>query len=183
MNETIKTIMERYSCRDFAPTPLTDEHIKVLVDSALASPSARNLQPWHIIMITDKALIEEMDVEGMKELKLYEDQTFYKLMMARGGTVFYDAPCMMMVASDGTKWSQMDCGILSQNVSLAAHSLGLGSLICGLARVPLEGPRGEEFKKRMKFPEGYEFGMAVLFGEIKTAGEPHTLDRSKVTYV
>ena len=183
MNETVKTIMERYSCRAFAPTPLTDEQINVLVDAALASPSARNLQPWHIIIITDKALIEEMDVDGMKELSLYEDQTYYKFMMERGGDLFYGAPCMMMVASDGSKWSKMDCGILSQNVSLAAHSLGLGSLICGMARIPLEGPRGEEFKKRMKFPEGYEFGIAVLFGEIKTAREPHVLDRSKVTYV
>ena len=53
MNETLKTIAERYSCRDFAETPLTSEQIKAIVDAALAAPSAMNNQPWHVIMITD----------------------------------------------------------------------------------------------------------------------------------
>jgi hypothetical protein len=37
---------------------------------------------------------------------------------------------------------------------LAAHSLGLGSVICGMAGIPLSGLRGNDFKKRMKFPDG-----------------------------
>jgi nitroreductase len=183
MTETIQTILSRFSCRDFSVEPLSDEHISVLIDTALASPSARNRQPWHIIMITDKALIDEMDVESMNILRADEDQSTYKLFMERGGKMFYDAPCMMMVASDGSDWSKMDCGIVSQNVSLAAHSLGLGSVICGMARIPLAGSRGDEFKKRMQFPKGYDFGIAILFGKVKSDREPHELDRGKVTYI
>ena len=78
MNGTLKTIVERYSCRDFADTPLTDEQIKLLVDAALASPSAMNRQPWHIIMVTDKALIEELDDEGMNILAAAEDKSGYE---------------------------------------------------------------------------------------------------------
>ncbi|HOO26028.1 MAG TPA: nitroreductase family protein [Clostridiales bacterium] len=44
MNETLKSIAERYSCRDFADTPLTDEQIKALADAALSAPSAVNRQ-------------------------------------------------------------------------------------------------------------------------------------------
>jgi nitroreductase len=77
----------------------------------------------------------------------------------------------------------MDCGILSQNIALAAHSLGLGSVICGMAGIPLSGPRGSEFKKRLKFPDGYDFGIAVLLGTAKSGKEPHELDMSKVTYI
>ena len=183
MNQTLKTIMERFSCRDFKDTPLNEEQIKALTDAALASPSAVNLQPWRIIMITDKALIEDMDAEGMSILKAAEDQTTYERFMERGGSLYYNAPCMMMVASDGSDWAAMDCGILSQNVALAAHSLGLGSVICGMARVPLNGKRGEEFKKRMNFPGNFEFGIAILIGEVKTGKEPHELDFSKVSRV
>ena len=175
--------MERFSCRDFKDTPLTDEQIKVLVEAALASPSAVNLQPWRIIMITNKALIEEMDIEGMNQLRAAEDQTTYQRFMDRGGSMFYNAPCMMMVASDGSDSAAMDCGILSENVSLAAHALGLGSVICGMARIPLNSDRGEEFKKRMNFPDNYEFGIAILIGEVKTGKEPHELDFSKVSRV
>jgi len=88
-----------------------------------------------------------------------------------------------MAASDGSEWAAMDCGILSQNVSLAAHSLGLGSVICGMAGIPLGGARGEELKKRMKFPEGYGFGIAVLVGAAKTGKAPHEPDAAKVTYI
>ena len=182
-NETLKSIAERYSCRDFTDTPLTDEQIKALVEAAIAAPSALNRQPWHVIVITDKALINEMDDEGMHILSTAEDKMFYERIMSRGGKVFYNAPCMFMVASDGSGYATIDCGILSQNIALAAHSLGLGNVICGMAKIPLDGSRGAEFKKRLKFPDGYEFGMAVLVGNAKSTKEPHELDFTKVTYV
>jgi len=162
--------MERYSCRDFAGTPLTDEQIKILVDAALAAPSAVNRQPWHVIVITDKAFIEEMDADSMEILAAAEDKSGYERIKSRGGKIFYNAPCMLMIASDGSDYALMDCGILSQNVSLAAHALGLGSVICGMARIPLNGPHGEEYKKRMKFPEGYTFGIAIL-AALRTAAK------------
>jgi len=183
MNETLKTIAERYACRDFLSEPLTDEQVGAIVDAALAAPSAVNRQPWHVIVITDKNLIEELDVEAMGILAAAADKSSYERIMSRGGKVFYGAPCMIMVASDGSAYAAMDCGILSQNVSLASYSLGLGSVICGMAGIPLKGPRGDEFKKRMDFPEGYEFGIAILVGAAKGGGVPHEHDSKKVTYI
>ena len=183
MNETLKTIAERYSCRDFADAPLTCDQIKAIVDAALAAPSAMNRQPWHVVVVTDKALIDEMDAESVSILAAAEDQSGYERIQSRGGKVFYNAPCMIMVASDGSDYALMDCGILSQNVSLAAHSLGLGSVICGMAGISLGGPRGDAFKKRMQFPEGYGFGIAILVGTAKSAKAPHEFNRNKVTYI
>ena len=182
-NETLKTIAERYSCRDFTDTPLTEAQVEALVEAAIAAPSALNRQPWHIIVITDKALINEMDSEGMFILSSAEDQTGYERIMSRGGKIFYNAPCMLMIASNGSDFATIDCGILSQNIALAAHSLGLGNVICGMAKIPLDGSRGDEFKKRMKFPDDCEFGMAVLVGNAKSGKEPHELDFTKVTYI
>ena len=183
MNETLKTIAERYSCRNFADAPLSDAQVSTLVDAALAAPSAMNQQPWHVIVVTDKALIDEMDADGMSVLAAAEDKSVYERIKSRGGKVFYNAPCMIMIASDGSDHALMDCGILSQNVALAAHSLGLGNVICGMARIPLNGPRGDEFKRRMQFPEGFGFGMSVLVGTAKSGKAPHELDMNKVTYV
>ena len=182
-NETLKSIAERYSCRDFADTPLTEAQVHALVEAAIAAPSALNRQPWHIIVITDKALISEMDAEGVYILSSDEDQSGYERIMSRGGKIFYNAPCMFMIASTGSDYATIDCGILSQNIALAAHSLGLGNVICGMAKIPLSGSRGDEFKKRIKFPDGYEFGMAVLAGNAKSGKEPHELDFTKVSYV
>jgi nitroreductase len=183
MNETLQTIAERYSCRDFAGTPLTPDQIKAIADAALAAPSAMNRQPWHVIVITDKTLIDEMDAESMNILAADEDKSGYERIKSRGGKVFYNAPCMVMVASDGSDYATIDCGILSQNVALTAHSLGLGSVICAMASIPLNSPRGDEFKKRMQFPEGYGFGIAILVGTAKSGKDPHELDVGKVTFI
>jgi len=183
MNETLKNIYERYTCRNFKDTPLSEEVIEHLVKAALSAPSARNLQPWHVIMVTDKALIEELDAEGMDIISKDEDKTTYTFMMERGGKLFYNAPCLAIVLSDGSKWGTLDSGILCQNIVLAAESLGLGTCIVGMAGVPLGGPNGADYKKRLGFPEGHEFAIGVLVGEIISGKEPHELDRTKVSYV
>ncbi|MCL2421804.1 MAG: nitroreductase family protein [Defluviitaleaceae bacterium] len=183
MNEVLKAIAERNSCRDFTGQPLTKDQVDVLVKAALAAPSAVNRQPWHVIMCTNKALLDEMDINSMEILAAEEDKSGYNRMMERGGKIFYNAPAMMVVASDGSDWAAMDAGILVENVALAAHALGLGNVICGMARIPLNGPKGKSYIEQLKFPEGYTFGIAILVGEAKSGKEPHELDMNKVTYI
>jgi len=183
MNETINNIANRYTCRDFSDAPLTDRQIDALVNAALAAPSAVNLQPWHVIVVTNKALIEELDEEGMSILSNEEDQSTYKRMMERGGKLFYNAPCLVLVLSDGSNWATLDCGILCQNVVLAAESMGLGTCIVGMAGIPLNGPKKDEYEKRLRYPEGHTFAIGVLVGEINSGKDPHEHDMCKVSFV
>ncbi|MCL2047345.1 MAG: nitroreductase [Defluviitaleaceae bacterium] len=178
-NETLKAIMERNTCRDFKPEPLEPTQIERLVNAALAAPSAMNLQPWHIIVVTDDSLIMEMDEAVMEFIK--HDAEWHKRMLDRGGRVFYNAPCMIFIAKDESEAAPLDCGIVSQNIALAAHSMGLGSVICGMARYAID--HNPEFAKRLKFPDGYSFGMSVGVGQINTGKAPHELDKNKVTYI
>jgi len=183
MNDVLKTIAERNSCRNFSPSPISDQHVDALVAAALASPSALNRQPWHIIAITDKALIEEMDAYAMEVMK-GQNPDGYKRMMDRGGTIFYNAPCIIVVAKgNDADYTILDCGIVSQSIALAAHSLGLGNVICGMARMPFSGEKGEYFKNRVNMPEGYSFGISVCVGTAISSKEPHELNHDKVTYV
>ena len=183
MNETIKSIMNRYSCRDFSGAELSSDQIKILADAALAAPSGMNRQPWHIIIVTDKPLIDELDKEGMKILSSQADKGAYERMMSRGGKLFYNAPCMIIVTAEDPQASALDCGILIQNIALAAHSLDLGNVIVGMAGVPLSGANGEDFKKRLKFPQDHGFSMGILIGKANSGKEPHELDRNKLSFV
>jgi len=184
MTETIKNIRERFSCRGFESAPLKQEQVEALEAAALAAPSARNLQPWHIIVVADKKEIEFLDAEGMSELGTYDDKTMYKLMQERGGSLFYNAPYLMIIlAEEKSDWASLDCGILCQNVVLAAESMGLGSCIIGLAGVPLNGKNKDELQKRFKFPAGYKFAVAVAVGEIEHSKKPHDPDQTKVTHI
>ena len=182
MNEAIKVIFDRYSCRDFSPAPLNCEQVDTLVKSALAAPSAVNRQPWHIIAVTNKQLIEEMDAHIMDGIKA-DNAEWYDKIMERGGKIFYNAPCLIIIAKDNSDYGTLDCGIATQNVALAAHAMGLGNVICGMARMAFDGAKGEAFKKRIQLPDGYSFGMSVCIGTALSGKAPHELDMQKVTYI
>jgi len=181
MNETLRMISKRYSCRAYDGRLPERDKLEAIALAAVQAPSAMNRQPWLINVITNKQFIEEMDAEGMRILAGAEDKTAYERFMKRGGTLFYNAPCMYLILKQpGT---DMDIGIVSENIALAAASLGLGSVICGMAAVPFNGPKGDEFKKKAGFSEGWEFGVAVLVGYEKQEGAPHTPDTSKIRYI
>ena len=182
MNDVIKAIMERYSCRDFTGEPLTDEQLETLAKAALAAPSGLNLQPWHVIVVTDKAMIDEYGEECLSILKAQSPE-FYQRIMDRGGKVLYNAPCMIFIVKDQSEGAVLDCGIAIQNVALAAHSMGLGNVICGLARAVFAGPNAVQWAERLQVPEGYSFGMSICVGTAKSGKAPHELDLNKLTYV
>jgi len=182
MNEVIKAIMERYSCRDFTGAPLTDEQVQTLAKAALAAPSAVNLQPWHVIVVTDKAMIDEYGDECLSILKA-QNSDFYQRIMDRGGKVLYNAPCLIFIAKDKSEAATLDAGIAVQNVALAAHAMGLGSVICGMASAPLKGPNAKTWVNRLQIPEGYSFGISICVGMAQSSKAPHELDLNKITYV
>ena len=144
----------------------------------MQAPSAINAQPWKIIVVQDKAMIDGMDAYGMEVFKNQADQTVYNRMMSRGGKLLYNAPCMIVVAmKEGTA---LDCGIVVENMALAATSLGLGNVICGMARVPLN----KEEYKNVILPEGYVFGTSLLVGyATNNDGTPHVADLDKISYI
>lgn len=182
MNETLKTIRNRYSCRSFTGEAVSEKELEAIAMAGIQSPSAMNYQPWEIIVVKDKVLIDEMDVATMDMIsKREEDKEMYERMMSRGGKIFYNTPCMIVVArKPGT---DLDCGIVTENIALAASSLGLGNVICGLACLPFMTEKGEEFKAKI-IPEGYEFGIAVLVGHAADSeGKPHQVDMTKIKYV
>jgi len=185
MNETLKTIETRYACRSFKPDMPSSEDLNVIANAAIESPSGMNLQNWKIIVVKNKKLIDDIEEEAMNILKNMEDNSAYERIMSRGGKVYYNAPCMIIVTIDTAEKSfqEMNCGIVCENIALAATSLGLGNVICAMVGIPLGGDRGEEFKERLKFEKGHEFGIAVLIGYAKNEGKPHKPDTSKISFI
>jgi len=181
MNETLKVIASRYSCREFTGAKIEEDKVVAIAKAAVQSPNVMNKQPWKIVVIQDKALIDEMNDMVMDMLSKQEDKSWYDRMMARGGKIFYNAPCIYVVVKK--EGADLDCGIVTENIALAASSLGLGNVICGLMRLVFDTPKGKHFKEKI-IPEGYEFGMSVLVGyATNESGTPHEPDMSKIKYI
>ena len=184
---TIEAISARYSCRGFSEKMPSDDDLRIIAGAAAAAPSAMNRQPWQVIVIKNKELVSELEAEGMKNISELPDRNIYKRIVARGGSLFYGAPCMVVLPvkkAEPPGWEMLDCGILTQNIAIAAASLAIDSLICGLAAFSFSGERYEEFKRRLDFADGYEFGIAVLLGyAAEPGGKPHELNMNKINVI
>ena len=184
---TIETIRTRYSCRAFSEKMPSDEDLRAIAEAAVASPSGVNRQLWRIIILKNNELIDALEAEGMKNLAALPDRGMYERIMSRGGKLYYNAPCMIVVPiakAEPAGAELFDCGIVSENIALAATALGIDNLICGLAAFSFVGEKGIEFKQRLGFPVGYEIGIAVLLGYAeKPGGKPHEPDLSKITII
>lgn len=186
MNDTLKIIAERFSCRNFTDKMPENKYLEAIAQAAIQAPSGMNRQYWHVIVVKNKDLISQMEKEGTHMLSLMEDKSMYERIMERGGKLFYNAPCMIVIAikEAAQKGVELiDCGILAQNISLAAASLGLANLHCGFVGLAFAGNRADEFKAKLRFPEGYECGMGVLLGYTEHAVPPHAPDQDKITYI
>jgi len=60
-NEIEKAILTRRSVRNFKEKPVPEPLIQRVLEAGRFAPSGGNCQPWRFIVITDKALIAEID--------------------------------------------------------------------------------------------------------------------------
>jgi nitroreductase len=182
--DTIETIRKRYSCRAFTDEMPSDAQLRTIAEAAVASPSGMNRQLWRVIIVRNKELIAELEAEGLKNLAALADKAMYDRIISRGGKIYYNAPCMIVVPiakAEPAGAELFDCGIVAENIALAATSLGVDNLICGLIAFSFVEEKSAELKQRLCFPEGYEIGIAVLLGfAAEAGGKPHEPDLSKI---
>ncbi len=166
MNETIKHIMERRSMRGFSAEMPTKEQLTALVNSGLRAPSALNSQSNHITVITDSALINELNAGVVGKM----DDAAKTRMKERCGdeiTVFYGAPCVMLISSNYQHeyYSKIDVGLCVENICLTAESMGLNSCIIGMITMFMATPESAEFVAKLNLPKDQKPVIAVALGK------------------
>ena len=137
-NEAIKNIMTRTSIRKYTDQPVSKADIETLLRAGMAAPTAVNRQPWHFVVVTDKAKLKELSGGrgGMLEqcaLAIVVCGNMEKTMQGKGQEF----------------WIQ-DCSAATENILLAANALGLGAVWTG--GYPME-ERVASISKALKLPE------------------------------
>ncbi len=168
MSDILKAIKERSSTRGFQQQKPTKEELDALICAGLQAPTAANRQEIHISVADGSAsVLAEIEAERTKGA-------------AAPHNFYYEAPVVMILSGDAAfRWTPVDAGIAAENICLAAEGLGLGSLIIGCIRDAMEGGKKEHFAKALKFPEGYEYQVAVAVGYKAVTKEPHTYSAEK----
>lgn len=135
--EALDAIRTRRSVRKFTDKKIPKEMIDTLLEAAMSAPSAGNQQPWHFVVIDDKKILEEVPTVSL-----------YAPMAKEASTAIVICGDPSLEKYPGF-WVQ-DCSAATQNILLAAHSLGLGAVWSGI--YPLED-RASGFRKLIGIPE------------------------------
>ena len=58
--DVLEAIFTRRSIREFTNEDVSEADLETLLRAAMAAPSAHNRQPWHFVVVRDKALLAKM---------------------------------------------------------------------------------------------------------------------------
>ncbi|MBW2977194.1 nitroreductase [Candidatus Woesearchaeota archaeon] len=163
MNETIKTIKSRRSVRAYKDKPIEKGKVKEILECGLRAPSARNLQTWKFIAVTNKELIMEVGKRIQDKLINNPRYSFVKQRAeTKKDAIFYSAPLVAFILGDRENpWSAIDCSMAAENMMLAACSMGIASCPIGMARHIKDE---KDIIEKLNFPENYELVLTVAFG-------------------
>jgi len=130
-------ISSAYSSKTFSTAPVEQKDLELILQCGIRAPSARNSQPWHFTVIKD--------LETMK--RIIPDALKGNILIIVSG---YDQ-------SDHAAAISFDCALPTENMYLAAQSLGLGSHI-------YTGPIANlnaKYRDSAGIPAGY-MGVSIL---------------------
>jgi len=185
MNETLRAIRSRRSIRAYKAEQITDSELQQILECALYAPNAMNQQKWHFTVIQNKNVLDWM-VNTIKENMAKSDSAFLK---QRASTpdyhTFYNAPTVILISADeNAHLVQIDCGLAAQNITLAAESLNIGSCVIASSAFLFASENGNEFKKKLGIPDGYNHVCTVALG-YKVSENPVAPPRNKdvINYV
>lgn len=158
----INNIMTRTSIRQYTNEPVSKADIETMLRAGMAAPTAVNKQPWHFVVVTDKAKLKALS-EGR-------------------GRMLEQCAVAIVVCGDMEKampgkakeyWIQ-DCSAATENILLAANALGLGAVWTGV--YPMED-RMAAVSKAMKLPETIVPLCTIVIGH--PAEQPKPKDKWK----
>ncbi|MEE8469830.1 MAG: nitroreductase family protein [Dehalococcoidia bacterium] len=113
--EVMDAIKDRRSIRRFALRQVEEWKLDAALDAARWAPSSKNSQPWEFIIVRDRDVLERI-----------ADEAVY-------GKHIASAPLAVAFVTDPSKsaWHEIDGAIATQNFTLAAWSVGLGTCWTG----------------------------------------------------
>lgn len=141
--ELFEAIKNRRSIRRYTSDPVDDEKIEAILEAGRWAPSWGNTQCWRFVVVRDpkiKAAITNSLIEIKLPDKVVENPATAAVniapviivVCARMGRSGYEHSAVGGEAvTDKGDWFMFDTALAVQNMVLAAHALGLGTVIIG----------------------------------------------------
>ena len=143
MNEVLKAIRERRTCRQYRPEQVKEEDLQQILEAGTWAASGMGAQAATMVVVQDKETRDQL----MK---------MNAAIMGVNSDPFYGAPTVVVVLADPARATCVEDGsLVIGNLMLAASSLGVGSCWVHRAREEFESPEGKALLKKWGLPENY----------------------------
>lgn len=154
-------IKQRRSVRKFTDQPVSDEQLRAVLEAAVAAPTRLDVQPWHFVVLRDKAL----------QRKISESLRLHAYLEA--------APVVIAVWGEPERSSTwlMDCSAAIENLLLAAQAVGLGAVWVGGPEVILWESTEELLRREIGAPQDVRLVALIAMGVPVTMPQPHGKER------
>jgi len=115
-----EAIQNRYSCRNYEDEPIEAEKIAQIFEAARLAPSAKNLQDWRFVAVTDPAMKHKMAVAANEQM-----------FIEKAGVIIAACSNSDYVMRCGQKIGAIDVSIALEHIALQATELGLATCWIG----------------------------------------------------
>lgn len=99
MNDTIKTLIERRSCKKLKSEQIKKEELDLILQAGMNAPTGKGMQSPIILVLQDKEKIEKL-----REIN--------KKILGRDVDPFYNAPTVLVVMADKNMFTYVEDGSL-----------------------------------------------------------------------
>jgi nitroreductase len=188
---TLKVIQDRRSIREYAPDPVSDSDIDMILEAARLAPSGENAQPWRFIVVKDagtrkklgaiagggsgRRFTAEFVTKKMQErFSSLEDEAkrkaaFEKLTSGQVSAFLADAPVDLIIVGKKDVWDlPFDTSAAIENILLMVTALNLGA--CWVIAPCIDIRDEERIKELLGIPEGFK---AISILSIGHPTRPH----------
>ena len=151
MNETLKTLIERRSCRSYKSDPVPAEILDQILEAGSYAATGMGKQSPIMIAVTDKKTRDQLSKMNAA-------------VMGAGNDPFYGAPVVIVVLANRNVPTYLyDGSLVMGNLMNAAHSLGIASCWIHRAKEEFDSAEGKAILKDLGIEGDYEgIGHCIL---------------------
>lgn len=147
------TILNRRSIRRYTSQDIDSVTLRKILHCGIHAPNGKGMESWQIRIVRKGQLMN----------KINQAQSTLTGVPATEAT--FNAPVLIFIAYDKNyDLSQVDCGMLGQNIQLAAYASGLGTCCLGGICRTLRMPQNAHILKQLEIPDTHQLLYAIALG-------------------
>ncbi len=131
MNDVINNIFERRTIRKYTDEAINDDILQQLYEVIESTQSWANTQCWEVVNVKNPEIRKRLQETLPSTNSAYSAIVNAPVLLALCGKKGVSGKINGSMVSKHGDWFMHDLGLVTQNICLAAHSLGLGTVVVG----------------------------------------------------